>query len=92
MKELVRYLVEALVEHPEQVQVNEVPGDRSLIYEVRVAEDDLGRVIGKGGRIANSLRVLVKAAASKQHESVWVDFGKVEQEAEAPEPEVEEEK
>lgn len=90
MKDLVQYLVEALVDHPEQVQVNEVVGERSVVYEVRVAADDLGRVIGKGGRIANSLRTVVKAAGLKRHKSVWVDFGKHEAEGEAaPAPEEE---
>lgn len=84
MKELVEYIVGALVDHPEQVQVNEVAGERSTVYEVRVADDDLGRVIGKGGRIANSIRALVKAAGSKGHRHVWVDFGKQGEESAPP--------
>ncbi len=90
MKELVQYLVQALVDHPEEVQVTEVEGERSTVYEVRVAPDDLGRVIGKGGRIANSLRTVAKAAGSKQHLNVWIDFGKVGGEDDSPSPAEEE--
>ena len=67
MHELVEMIVRALVDEPEQVVVNKVEGERSVIFEVRVAPDDLGKVIGKGGRIANALRTLVRAAGTKEH-------------------------
>jgi len=74
--ELVTMIVKALVDDPEQVSVNAVEGERSIIFEVRVAPDDLGKVIGKGGRIANALRTLVRAAGTKNHKSIWVDLNK----------------
>jgi hypothetical protein len=69
-------IVRSLVDEPEEVVVNEVQGERSVIFEVRVTSEDLGKVIGKGGRIANALRTLVRAAGAKNHKSVWVDINK----------------
>ncbi|HEX7292906.1 MAG TPA: KH domain-containing protein, partial [Solirubrobacterales bacterium] len=63
MTELLEFLVRALVEDPEAVKVEELEEDGDLVYEISVAEDDLGRVIGKGGRIANAIRTIAKAAA-----------------------------
>lgn len=77
MHELVTMIVRALVDDPEQVVVNQVEGERSIIFEVRVAPDDLGKVIGKGGRIANALRTLVRAAGAKERKSIWVDINKL---------------
>jgi len=74
MQELVEYLVKALVEHPEQVSVSAVTGERTVIYEVKVAAEDIGKVIGKEGRIANALRTVVKAAAMKQGQKVTVEI------------------
>jgi hypothetical protein len=70
-------IVKALVDEPDEVVVNKVEGERSVIFEVRVAPDDLGKVIGKGGRIANALRTLVRAAGTKEHKSIWVDINKL---------------
>jgi predicted RNA-binding protein YlqC (UPF0109 family) len=75
--ELVTMIVRALVDDPEQVSVNKIEGERSIILEVRVAADDLGKVIGKGGRIANALRTLVRAAGAKERKSIWVDINKL---------------
>ena len=77
MHEPVTMIVRALVDEPEQVAVNKIEGERSIIFEVRVASDDLGKVIGKGGRIANALRTLVRAAGSRERKSIWVDINKV---------------
>ncbi len=77
MHELVTMMVRGLVDQPEQVVVNKVEGERSIIFEVRVAPDDLGKVIGKGGRIANALRTLVRAAGTKERKSIWVDINKL---------------
>jgi len=70
-------IVRALVDDPEQVVVNKIEGERSIIFEVRVGPDDLGKVIGKGGRIANALRTLVRAAGAKERKSIWVDINKL---------------
>ena len=85
MHELVTLIVRALVDQPERVVVNEVEGERSVIFEVRVAADDLGKVIGKGGRIANALRTLVRAAGAKHHKSIWVDINKTADSSGGPE-------
>jgi predicted RNA-binding protein YlqC (UPF0109 family) len=74
MTELIEFLVRALVEDPEAVVVEELEEDGDLIYEVTVADGDLGRVIGKGGRIANAIRTIAKAAAVRIDRRVIVDI------------------
>ena len=74
MTELLEFLVKALVEEPEKVVVEEVEEDGDLVYEISVAEGDLGRVIGKGGRIANAIRTIAKAAAVRIDRRVIVDI------------------
>jgi predicted RNA-binding protein YlqC (UPF0109 family) len=74
MTELLEFLVRALVEDPEAVKVEELEEDGDLIYEISVAEGDLGRVIGKGGRIANAIRTIAKAAAVRIDRRVIVDI------------------
>lgn len=74
MKELVEYLAKSLVDNPEAVTVNEVDGEQSLILELKVDPDDMGKVIGKQGRIAKAIRTVVKAAAVKQHKRVIVEI------------------
>jgi predicted RNA-binding protein YlqC (UPF0109 family) len=66
MKELVEYIARALVENPDQVRVTQVIGEQSIILELQVARDDMGKIIGKEGRIANAIRTLLKVAAAKQ--------------------------
>lgn len=74
MTELLEFIVKALVEDPEAVAIEELEEDGDLIYEITVAEDDLGRVIGKGGRVANAIRTVAKAAAVKIDRRVIVDI------------------
>lgn len=74
MKELVEYIAKALVDQPDKVDVQEVQGDRSIILELRVAPDDVGKVIGKQGRIAKALRIVVGAAAVKENKRVMVEI------------------
>ncbi len=74
MTELLEFLVKALVDDPEAVTVEELEEDGDLIYEISVAEGDLGRVIGKGGRIANAIRTIAKAAAVRIDRRVIVDI------------------
>ncbi len=59
MKELIEYMAKALVDDPDQVQVEEIEGTSATIYELRVAPEDMGRVIGKQGRVANAMRTLL---------------------------------
>ncbi len=74
MTELLEFLVRALVEDPAAVSVEELEEDGDLVYEISVAEDDLGRVIGKGGRVANAIRTIAKAAAVRLDRRVIVDI------------------
>ena len=74
LQALLEYLVKALVDIPEEVNITEVPGDEATTYEVRVATSDLGKVIGKQGRIANALRTVAKAAAMKHKQKVYVEI------------------
>ncbi|NMB35087.1 MAG: KH domain-containing protein [Firmicutes bacterium] len=74
MKELVEYIAKALVDYPEQVDVSQVEGERSVILELRVAPEDMGKVIGKQGRIAKALRTVINAAAIKENKRVMVEI------------------
>ena len=75
MKELLEYLARGLVEHPDQVSVNEVNEDDGVtVLELSVADDDYGNVIGRGGRTAAALRMVVKTAAAKSKRRVFVDI------------------
>ncbi|MEA3402209.1 MAG: KH domain-containing protein [Armatimonadota bacterium] len=74
MRELVELMVRSLVDEPEQARINEVAGESIVVYEVSVAESDLGKVIGKGGRIANAMRTIVKAAATKMDRKATVEI------------------
>ena len=74
MRELLQYLAEQLVDDPAQVEVSEVEGERSTILELKVAQKDMGKVIGKNGKIAQALRTLVKAAGMKDGKRVTVEI------------------
>jgi uncharacterized protein len=74
LKDLVEYVVKKLVDHPDQVVVSEITGEQSTIIELRVAPEDLGKVIGKEGRTARSIRTLVHAAASKEHKRAVLEI------------------
>ncbi len=74
MKELVRVIAISLVDHPEEVVVTEKETDRGLVVELHVAPDDMGKVIGKQGRIAKAIRTVVKAASSGGKKKVIVDI------------------
>ncbi len=74
MKELVEILAKALVDQPEKVMVDLVEKDKSIVIELRVAPEDMGKVIGKQGRIAKAIRMVVKAAATRQNKKVMVEI------------------
>ncbi len=74
MKEVLELIAKALVEHPEEVSVTEIEGDNSITLELRVADGDMGKVIGKQGKIAKAIRTVVKAAASMENKHVTVDI------------------
>ena len=74
MVELVKFIACSLVEHPEQVDVRETQGADAVIIELRVNPDDMGKVIGKQGRIAKAIRSVVKAASARQPKPVFVEI------------------
>ncbi|HOQ67006.1 MAG TPA: KH domain-containing protein [Candidatus Atribacteria bacterium] len=74
MKDLVEFIVKSLVDHPEEVSVSEIEGEQSVIYEVRVAQEDMGKIIGKQGRIARAIRTIVKAAGIKRGKKAAVEI------------------
>lgn len=74
MKELVEIIAKALVDHPEEVKVNEVANEQSITLQLKVASDDMGKVIGKQGRIAKAIRTVVKAASMKEEKKVVVEI------------------
>jgi uncharacterized protein len=73
-KELVEYVVKSLVDYPEQVSVNEVEGQSAIVLELHVAESDVGRVIGKGGRVINSIRAILQVLAAKHGKRVSLEI------------------
>ena len=74
MKEIVEVIAKSLVDHPESVEVSAKQDGDQLLLELRVAEDDMGKVIGRQGRIAKALRTVVKAAATRENKKVTVEI------------------
>lgn len=74
MKELVEVIAKSLVDYPDQVVVTETENEKAIVIELRVAQSDMGKVIGKQGRIAKAIRSVVKAAASKEEKKVIVEI------------------
>jgi predicted RNA-binding protein YlqC (UPF0109 family) len=74
MKELVEFIAKSLVDDPSQVYVSEIEGENSVILELRVGPEDMGRVIGKGGRTVNAVRTLIRVLAAKQGKRVTLEI------------------
>lgn len=74
MKELVEFITKSLVDDPSQVYVSEIEGENSVILELRVGPEDMGRVIGKGGRTVNAIRTLIRVLAAKQGKRVTLEI------------------
>ncbi len=74
MKELLLTIARSLVDYPDEVVVNEINAEKSIILELKVSKDDMGKVIGKQGRIAKAIRTVVKAAATKENIRVVVEI------------------
>lgn len=74
MKNTLETIVKSLVEFPEQVSINEISGEKSVVYEVKVADSDMGKVIGREGKIAAAIRTVMKALASKEQKKVNAEF------------------
>jgi predicted RNA-binding protein YlqC (UPF0109 family) len=73
MKDLIEYIAKSLVDHPEEVQVKQSGGGSRVRIELTVAKDDMGRVIGKGGKVANSIRTLLRVAAEREGKQATLD-------------------
>jgi len=74
MKELLEHIARAMVDYPEQVSVHQVDSERLIVLELKVAPDDMGKVIGKQGRIAKAIRTVVSAAAVRENKRVVVEI------------------
>lgn len=74
MKEILELLIKNLVENPDEVTINEKQEEKNVVYEVKVAESDIGKVIGKQGRIAKSIRTVMKSVGGKEHKKVVIEF------------------
>lgn len=74
MKDIVEIIAKSLVDHPEQVVVEEKEDEHGIVYQLHVASDDMGKVIGKQGRIAKAMRTVVKAAATRENKRVNVEI------------------
>jgi predicted RNA-binding protein YlqC (UPF0109 family) len=73
MIDFVRFVLTGLVEHPEQVQINEIEGDTTTILEITVAKSDMGHVIGKNGKVINAIRELVRASTKRKDKKVVIE-------------------
>ena len=74
MKEVLETIIRSLVDNQEGVEIKEVEGEKNIIFEVRVAEEDMGKVIGRQGKIAQSIRTVMKAVANRKDKKVIVEF------------------
>ena len=74
MKETLKVIISNLVDNKDAVEINQVDGDKSIVFEVKVAEGDMGKVIGRQGRLAKSIRTVIKALAAREHKKVSVEF------------------
>jgi len=74
MKEMLETIVKSLVTDLDAVSINEVEGEKNVIFEVKVAQNDMGKIIGKEGRIANSIRTIMKALAAKENKKISIEF------------------
>ena len=74
MKEVLETIIKNLVDDQDAVEVKEVEGEKNIIFEVKVAEGDMGKIIGRQGKIAQSIRTVMKAVASKEHKKATVEF------------------
>lgn len=74
LKSLVEYIAKSLVDHPDHVDVNEIEGEKTTILELRVDEDDLGKIIGRHGRTAKAMRTVINAAATKEQKRAVLEI------------------
>jgi uncharacterized protein len=73
MKELIEYVVKALVDHPDELRIAEIEGERTIVFELRCHPDDVGKVIGKSGKTVGALRTLLSTVASRQNRRAMLE-------------------
>lgn len=74
MKEVLEIVIKNLVDSPDSVAINELEGEKSIVFEVKVADGDMGKVIGKQGRVARAIRTVLKAVAAKEQKRITIEF------------------
>lgn len=74
MKDILETIISNLVDNKEAIEINEINGTQSIVFEVKVGEGDMGKIIGKQGKIAKSIRTVMKAVASKEHKKATIEF------------------
>lgn len=74
MKEILETIIKNLVDNQEAVEIKEIEGEKNIIFEVKVAEEDMGKIIGRQGKIAQSIRTVIRAVANKKDKRVTVEF------------------
>ena len=74
MKDVLQTIIESLVEDKSAIEINQVDGEKNIVFEVKVAAGDMGRIIGKEGRIAKAIRTIFKAVAAKEQKKVTIEF------------------
>lgn len=74
MKEILETIIRNLVDNKDEIEIKELDGEKTIIFEVKVAESDMGKIIGKQGKIAHSIRTIMKAVASREHKKVSIEF------------------
>ena len=74
MKEVLETIIKNLVDSPEAIEIKEVENEKTIVFEVKVAEADMGKVIGRQGRVAKSIRTVMKSVAGKEHKKIAVEF------------------
>jgi hypothetical protein len=84
MKELIEYIVKAVVDFPENVSVTQVEGENTIVFELRVRQEDIGKVIGKKGRTINAIRTLLNATAAKADKRAMLEIVEEEKKSSAP--------
>lgn len=74
MKQLVEMIIKALVDHPDEIEITEVEGEKTIIYELKVNDSDVGKIIGKHGKTINSIRTLLRAVVTKEGKKVMLEI------------------
>lgn len=74
MKDVLESIILTLVDNKEAVSIKEIDGEKTIVFEVKVADEDMGRIIGKQGKIANSIRTIMKAVATKEQKRISIEF------------------